>query len=576
MVHIVDDVLASIDHGDEILEIMAGVVVAMAPVAKSDIFGREESGRRDQFHAGVRKLLFGCRGQRFLEPRRVESEMRTVRRHDVDRQVAEHPTTRRRAFALVMIESNLADPRLHVGIPIGGHDFEDDVDVSVRRAGDQVRVTAQLSVARTEEGLWRNAYDKTLTNVFSIQAELAKDIAQALKTALSPEEKTLVERRPTTSTAAYEQFLKAREARRNFGNATENARTMEPFLLEAVRLDPNYAAAYAELVYVYTTETAAADRQARLAKAKEAVDQARRLAPDSPEVILALGDYYLGAGDTARALEHYERFGRLRPKDPDYLGRLAETYQQLGAGWQQKTLELRRQLEDVDPGNLANLYRTVNLLTTGRRYAESIAVQRRILARVPDNPEARHYIGEVTFYLNGSTQLQEQFWSGIKPEAWERGKSWRHRWLRSQGKLDDVVSFDLADSLAGDAESINMAIVHAARGNVVAARARLADLPERLRSRAATGGAAANNRQTWIQLGTIEGVLGSQSDSVALDCNLFGAAFGSPTPTCRAPACIGVLFCSHLQSPSSVGQTFLCYVGQSSMIAFGFLAQRRD
>jgi len=387
---------------------------------------------------------------------------------------------------------------------------------SARRAGDQVRVTGKLINARTEESVWAKSYDRSYANVLAIQAELATDIAQALKTALSPEEKNLVERRPTVSTAAYEQFLKAREVRRRFAAPGQNARAMEPFLLEAVRLDPNYASAYAELAYVYTIGNAATERQATLAKAQDAIDKARRLAPDSPEVILALGDFYRSSGETARALEQFERFGRLRPKDADYLDRLAETYQQQGIGFGQKTWEIRKQLEDVDPANLANLRRMVQLLLGGRRYAEAIAVQRRIWTRLPDNLEARHYIGYMTFLLDGSTQLNEQFWSEIKPDAWNLGIFFRRRMLRMQGRLDEAVSFDLTDPLAGDAETLNVAIIHAARGDVAAARTRLGDLPERLRREPAAGTRAEDTARRWIRLGTIVGVLGNRAE--ALQC----------------------------------------------------------
>jgi TolB-like protein/cytochrome c-type biogenesis protein CcmH/NrfG len=387
---------------------------------------------------------------------------------------------------------------------------------SVRRAGNQVRVSGALINARTEENVWANFYDKSLTNIFSIQTELATDIAQALKTVLSPEEKTLVARRPTESTAAYEQFLKAREVRRGFGAPEANARAMEPFLLEAVRLDPNYAAAYAELVYVYSVGGTAAEKEAMRPKAQSAVDRAVQLAQDSPEVILALGDFYLGSGDPGRAVEQYERFGRLRPKDPDYLARLAEAYQGQGSAMAPKTWEIRKQLEDVDPGNMANLYRTVNLLVTGRRYADAIAVQRRIVARLPDELNPREYLAQLAFLRDGATQPLEKFWSETKPEAFDRGIGRWRTWLRDQGRLDEAVSFDLTHRLDGDAETINVAIIHAARGDLAAARARLGDLPDRLRGRTAPGGPAANNAGSWINLGTIAGALGNREE--ALQC----------------------------------------------------------
>ena len=81
---------------------------------------------------------------------------------------------------------------------------------SVRRAGNKVRVTGQLINARTDEHVWAKSYDRDLTDIFAIQTELATEIAGALQAALSPQEKSLIERRPTGNLAAYDLYLKAR------------------------------------------------------------------------------------------------------------------------------------------------------------------------------------------------------------------------------------------------------------------------------------------------------------------------------------------------------------------------------
>jgi TolB-like protein len=81
---------------------------------------------------------------------------------------------------------------------------------SVRRAGHTVRVTGQLIDARTDEHVWAKSYDRDLSDVFAIQSELAQAIATALQAALSPQEKTLIGRRPTDNPAAYDRYLKAR------------------------------------------------------------------------------------------------------------------------------------------------------------------------------------------------------------------------------------------------------------------------------------------------------------------------------------------------------------------------------
>ncbi|HMD61762.1 MAG TPA: TIR domain-containing protein, partial [Opitutaceae bacterium] len=84
---------------------------------------------------------------------------------------------------------------------------------SVRREGNKVRVTGQLINARTDEHVWAKSYDRDLTDIFAIQGELAQAIADALQAVLSPETKVLIARRPTENTAAYDDYLKARQAR---------------------------------------------------------------------------------------------------------------------------------------------------------------------------------------------------------------------------------------------------------------------------------------------------------------------------------------------------------------------------
>ncbi len=186
---------------------------------------------------------------------------------------------------------------------------------SVRRAGSKVRVTGQLIDARTDEHIWAKAYDRDITDVFAIQAELSQAIATALSAALSPQEKQLLDRRPTENLAAYDAYLKARGLRQlNAGSPQES----EPFLKEAVRLDPKFALAWAELAaaiaQAYLNDIERTD--ARLAEAKAAIDTAVRLAPDDPDIIERLGDYYYyGYRDFERATEQYLRLAVLRPNE---------------------------------------------------------------------------------------------------------------------------------------------------------------------------------------------------------------------------------------------------------------------
>ena len=186
---------------------------------------------------------------------------------------------------------------------------------SVRRAGNKVRVTGQLIRASPEEHVWAKSYDRDLTDIFAIQSELATEIADSLQAVLSPAEKSLIERRPTDNPAAYDLFLKARANLKGFSTELSRAQC-EQALLEAVKLDPNFAEAWAylSLAHVLAVFSEEDHTPERLAKAKDAIETAVRLAPGDPEVIKMQGSYYYyGYRDYARAAEQYERLLLIHP-----------------------------------------------------------------------------------------------------------------------------------------------------------------------------------------------------------------------------------------------------------------------
>ncbi len=110
---------------------------------------------------------------------------------------------------------------------------------SVRRLGNEVRIVAQLIDASNDEHLWAETYDKELTKIFSIQSEIAQQIAAALKAKLSPAEKERIEKRPTESLDAYAYYLKGRQYYYRY-HRQDNENAIGLFV-KALELDPNYA-----------------------------------------------------------------------------------------------------------------------------------------------------------------------------------------------------------------------------------------------------------------------------------------------------------------------------------------------
>jgi tetratricopeptide (TPR) repeat protein len=278
---------------------------------------------------------------------------------------------------------------------------------SVRRAGHTVRVTGQLIDARTDEHVWAKSYDRDLSDVFAIQSELAQAIATALQAALSPQEKTLIGRRPTDNPAAYDLYLKARQ---QWQSGAQALTATEPLLREAVQLDPKFAAAWADLAarqaFAYFNDQ---DHTAgRLAGAKQAIDEAVRLAPDDPEVIEGLGDYYYYAyRDYPRATEQYLRLAQLRPNDPVMYFSLALIYRRQGR-WADALPNFRRAVE-LDPTNLNYGIQFIQLLTALRHYDEAEDLARHWVQAIPQEIEPAWYLSSVRFFARGSTAGLDEF-----------------------------------------------------------------------------------------------------------------------------------------------------------------------
>ena len=311
---------------------------------------------------------------------------------------------------------------------------------SVRRAGNKVRVTGQLIHAATDEHIWAKAYDRDVTDIFAIQGELAQAIAGALSAAISPEEKTLIERRPTENADAYDLYLKARKLRRD-GAPLE---VTEPLLRSAVGLDPKFAIAWAELgslqAHAYFADTD--HTEGRLAKAKEAIDTAARLAPDDPSVIESTGDYYYyGYRDYASAVEQYMRLAQLKPNDPGMYYSLALIHRRQGH-WADSLLNFRKALE-LDPADLQHGAQLLQFLFSTRRYDEAEPLGRRLVQEHPDQVLPAGFLAATVYLHSGSTAGIEDFSRKTFPPSESELVAWMLKInARVLGNLAEAVRLD--------------------------------------------------------------------------------------------------------------------------------------
>jgi TolB-like protein/Tfp pilus assembly protein PilF len=287
------------------------------------------------------------------------------------------------------------------------------VEGSVQRSGNRVRVNAQLIDARNDAHLWALSYDRDLADVFAIQSEIAKAIADQLQAKLSPNEKKAIEQPPTTDLAAFDLYSRAKSLflTANFSATVDlDLQKAIELLDEAVKRDPSFFDAYCQLAraheFVYAV-TESDHTPARLALAEAALQAAARLRPDAAETHLARAQYlYYGLRDYAGALAELEIARRALPNDP----RLFELtgYILRRRGQQEEGLRNLERAVELDPRNVYTLQQIAGSYQFLGRYAESIAALDRALAIMPDHVETRTTREEHYFYWKADTRPLHQ------------------------------------------------------------------------------------------------------------------------------------------------------------------------
>ncbi|HYV90559.1 MAG TPA: adenylate/guanylate cyclase domain-containing protein [Chitinophagales bacterium] len=179
---------------------------------------------------------------------------------------------------------------------------------SVQKSNDKIRINVQLIDARNDRHLWAETYDRELKDVFAIQTDIAKQIAEALNTTLTEKEKSLFEEKPTDNLQAYDLYLKGNKYAETFLftsklDQVDNAVRMYE---QAIKLDPKFLEAYRALIELYTEiswRKSVINSEEYLVIAKEWLDKMVALNIDQPIMHLTLATYkYEGARDYAGAL----------------------------------------------------------------------------------------------------------------------------------------------------------------------------------------------------------------------------------------------------------------------------------
>ncbi len=283
----------------------------------------------------------------------------------------------------------------------------------VQRAANRVRVNAQLIDSRSGANVWAQTYDRDLADVFAIQSEIAKAIAEQLQAKLSPNEKKAIEHPPTTDLAAFDLYSRAKSLLLKAAFSVTYDPTIRKaieLLDEAVKRDPSFFNAYCQLAYAHEYlygQTGSDHTPARLALADAAVQAAIRLRPDAAETHLARAQYlYYGLRDYAGALAELEIARRGLPNDP----RLFEVtgYILRRRGQQEEGLRNLQRAAELDPRNFDILQQIALSYQFLGRYADSIAAMDRVLAIVPDSVETQDLRGLFYFFWKADTRTPLQ------------------------------------------------------------------------------------------------------------------------------------------------------------------------
>ena len=291
---------------------------------------------------------------------------------------------------------------------------------SVQRSGNRVRVNAQLVDARTDRHLWGQTYDRDLADVFAIQSEIARTIADQLQAKLSPGEKSAIERPPTNDITAFGLYTRAKDllltAAESGAGKADSLQAID-LLNQAVARDPSFFQAYCRLAEAHDGlySTGYDHTSARLALADAAIEAASRLRPNAGETHLARArNIYQGYRDYNGALAELELARQTLPNDSRVFELSGYIQRRQQGRYEESTRTLERAIE-LDPRNVVLLQQVAAFnYPRLRHYADAKSAWDRLLAITPDDVSAKAERAMVDFEWKGDTRPLHQMIDAIR------------------------------------------------------------------------------------------------------------------------------------------------------------------
>jgi TolB-like protein/Tfp pilus assembly protein PilF len=257
----------------------------------------------------------------------------------------------------------------------------------VQKSGDAVRVNVQLIKAANDSHLWADTFDRKLTDIFSVESEVAKAIADQLRAHLTGREEQVITAKPTDNPEAYDAYLRGLAYTLKTGNTPANTLGAQKYLREAVRLDPKFALSWALLSSVEARgyRTLALQQTVALREeAQQAAETALTLQPNLGEAVWAKGYYhYACLKDYDTAVRYFEQARPLLPNS----SRIAESlaYVERRRGQWDRSESYFNEAERLDPRNVSLLIQHALLYTDTRRFPEALRKLDQVLNITPDD-----------------------------------------------------------------------------------------------------------------------------------------------------------------------------------------------
>jgi TolB-like protein/class 3 adenylate cyclase/Tfp pilus assembly protein PilF len=261
---------------------------------------------------------------------------------------------------------------------------------SVQKSGDAVRVNVQLIKAANDSHLWADTFDRKLTDIFSVESEVAKAIAEQLRAKITGREEQVIAAKPTDNVEAYDAYLRGLAYSLKTAISPATLLGAQKYLRDAVRLDPKFALAWALLSYVDAVGYISTNLQPTIAlreEARRAAETALTLQPNLGEAILAKGHYhYACLKDYDAAVRYFEQARPLLPNSSRIPEQLAYVARRRGQ-WDQSE-NYFNEAERLDPRNVNLLGQHALSYTFLRRFPEALRKFDQILNITPDDLDA--------------------------------------------------------------------------------------------------------------------------------------------------------------------------------------------